>query len=85
MDSMTPSGADPTPQIDTLADDAAGGPGEPVRRGADGAGTASAAAAMMPTDATSRLIIGAGAGDRDHRPHRRAASAPGAWTTSAWS
>ena len=60
MDPMTPSGADPTPRVNELADDAAAGPGAAGGASGAGGGGAAGAAAMMPTDATSRLITGAG-------------------------
>jgi hypothetical protein len=64
MDPMTPSGADPTPRADELADDSLPGPtaagDAPDAGSAASTGRAGAAAAMMPTDATSRMITGAG-------------------------
>ena len=61
MDPMTPSGADPTRQADDLTEDAAAGAGGAGETGsAEMAGATGGAAAMMPTDATSRMITGAG-------------------------
>lgn len=61
MDPTTPSGADPMPGASEPRDDAAFSASPAGDAGAvDGAAASGGAAAMMPTDATSRMITGAG-------------------------